>query len=339
MKYLISAAAAASALLLTACGDDSSSSASNEDKTAYSVSKSGSYTIDKEEQLLIITPDDAVEACVWDDSIFSWKSLSPDENIDTIQFELSGDTLVLYPAIDHKVGDTYVGDNKGKIEGSWTYTGCYYDRTEEETTCGNTYKTISLSISKGKFKKEAEYLFDKYLEDVEAGYTNSQYMSALYATLADKADQPASAEKTHLRSPDITWILESNKGTAKDNKKLIKDLDIKIIETSKTSQTFSIGEKTYTFKVNKGQLVFEKNGLLSADLSVEVSSGSTTCTNSYTQKLASKDLCGTKPEKKDGVRTGMSKDTDRSHWSDIYDFYVVSNNAQFIECLESIAAN
>ena len=87
MKHLIPAAAAASALLLTACGDDNSSNASNEDKTAYTVSKTGSYTL--EEQLLIITPDDAVEACVWDDSIFSWKSLSPDENIDTIQFELS----------------------------------------------------------------------------------------------------------------------------------------------------------------------------------------------------------------------------------------------------------
>ena len=180
MKYLISAAAAASALLLAACGDENSSSASNDDKTAYTVSKSGSYTVDKGRQLLFITPDDAMEACVWDDSIFSWKSLSPDENIDTIPFELSGDTLVLFPDLDRKVGDTYVGDNKGKIEGSWTYTGCNYDRTEEETTCGDAYKTISLSISKGKFKKEAEYLFDKYLEDVEAGYTNSQYMSALY---------------------------------------------------------------------------------------------------------------------------------------------------------------
>jgi ABC-type uncharacterized transport system auxiliary subunit len=54
-------AAAASVFFIVACGDDNSSSANN-DETVYSVSTSGTYTVDKAKQLLIITPDDAVDA-------------------------------------------------------------------------------------------------------------------------------------------------------------------------------------------------------------------------------------------------------------------------------------
>lgn len=328
MKHLIPTAAAASALLLTACGDDNSSSASNDDETTYSVSASGTYTVDEAERLLIITPDDAVDACIRDSNDLSWKSLSPTDNVDSIEFELSGDTLVLYP--NHTVhGDIYVGGNDGDIEGSWTYTGCDHDRNNQQTTCDDAYKTISLSISKGKIKMETESLFGKYLEDIEkAGYTNSLFMSTLYDVLAGQTDD---------FFPNFPWILQSNKETAKNNEKAINDNNIKIIETSKTSQTFSIGEKTYTFKVNKVELNYEKNGLLSADLSLEVSSGSTTCTGNYTQKVVNKDLCKAKPETDlEKIRNGFLPDSKRGSQSRVVDFYTVSNVPEFNNCLKSI---
>ena len=328
MKHLFSTAAAASALLLTACGDDNSSSASNDDETAYSVSASGTYTVDEAERLLIITPDDVVDACVQDGNDFFWEHLSPTDNLDSVEFELTGDTLVLYP---HRSvhGDIYVGGNDGDIEGSWTYTGCDHDRNNQQTTCDDAYKTISLSISKGKIKMETESLFGKYLEDIEkAGYTNSLFMSTLYDVLAGQTDD---------FFPNFPWILHSNKETAKNNEKAIKDNNIKIIETSKTSQTFSIGEKTYTFKVNKVELNYEKNGLLSADLSLEVSSGSTTCTGSYTQKVVNKDLCKAKPETDlEKIRNGFLPDSKRGSQSRVVDFYTVSNVPEFNNCLKSI---
>lgn len=330
MKHLIPTAAAASALLLTACGDDNSSSASNDDETTYSVSASGTYTVDEAERLLIITPDDAVDACIRDGNDLSWKSLSPTDNVDSIEFELSGDTLVLYP--NHTVhGDIYVGGgNDGDIEGSWTYTGCDHDRNNQQTTCDDAYKTISLSISKGKIKMETESLFGKYLEDIEkAGYTNSLFMSTLYDVLAGQTDD---------FFPSFPSLLQINKETTKNNEAAIKDNNIKIIETSKTSQTFSIGEKTYTFKVNKVELNYEKNGLLSADLSLEVSSGSTTCTGSYTQKVVNKDLCKAKPETDlEKIRNGFLPDSKRGSQSRVVDFYTVSKAPEFNNCLKSIA--
>ena len=117
----------------------------------------------------------------------------------------------------------------------------------------------------------------------------------------------------------------------------LNDNDIKIIETSKTSQTFSIGEKTYTFKVNKVELNYEKNGQLSADLSLEVSSGSTTCTGSYTQKVVNKDLCKAKPETDlEKIRNGFLPDSKRGSQSRVVDFYTVSNAPEFNNCLKSI---
>ena len=331
MKHLISTAAAASALLLAACGDDNSSSANNDDETAYSVSTSGTYTVDEAERLLIITPDDAVDACIRDGNDLSWKNLSPTDNLDSVEFELTGDTLALYP--HHSVhGDIYVGGNDGDIEGSWTYTGCDRDRNYQQTTCDDAYKTISLSISKGKIKMETERLFDKYLEDIEInGYTNSMFMSTLYDILAGQTDD---------FFPNFPWILQSNKETAKNNEKAINDNDIEIIETSKTSQTFSIGEKTYTIKVNKVEQNYEKNGLLSADLSLEVSSGSTTCTGSYTQKVVDKDLCKTKPKTDiEKIRSGFLPDSKRGSQSRVLDYYIVSNAPEFSNCLKSIAVD
>ena len=323
-------AAAASVFFIVACGDDNSSSANN-DETVYSVSTSGTYTIDKAKQLLIITPDDAVDACVQDGNDFSWESLSPTDNIDSIEFELTGDTLVLYP--NHTVhGDIYVGDNNGDIEGSWTNTGCYHDKDNPQATCDDAFKAISLSFSKGKIKKEIEYFFDKYLEDIEkAVYTNSLFMPTLYGILAGQID---------YIFPSFPSLLQINKETTKNNEAAIKDNNIKIIETSKTSQTFSIGEKTYTFKVNKVELNYEKNGLLSADLSLEVSSGSTTCTGSYTQKVVNKDLCKAKPETDlEKIRNGFLPDSKRGSQSRVVDFYTVSNVPEFNNCLKSIAVD
>ena len=320
-------AAAASVFFIVACGDDNSSSANN-DETVYSVSTSGTYTVDKAKQLLIITPDDAVDACVQDGNDFSWESLSPTDNVDSIEFELTGDTLVLYP--NHTVhGDIYVGDNNGDIEGSWTNTDCYHDKDNPQATCDDAFKAISLSFSKGKIKKEIEYFFDKYLEDIEkAVYTNSLFMPTLYGVLAGQTD---------YIFPSFPSLLQINKETTKNNEAAIKDNNIKIIETSKTSQTFSIGEKTYTFKVNKIELNYEKNGLLSADLSLEVSSGSTTCTGSYTQKVVNKDLCKAKPETDlEKIRNGFLPDSKRGSQSRVVDFYTVSNAPEFNNCLKSI---
>lgn len=320
-------AAAASVFFIVACGDDNSSSANN-DETVYSVSTSGTYTVDKAKQLLIITPDDAVDACIQDGNDFSWESLSPTDNVDSIEFELTGDTLVLYP--NHTVhGDIYVGDNNGDIEGSWTNTDCYHDKDNPQATCDDAFKAISLSFSKGKIKKEIEYFFDKYLEDIEkAVYTNSLFMPTLYGVLAGQTD---------YIFPSFPSLLQINKETTKNNEAAIKDNNIKIIETSKTSQTFSIGEKTYTFKVNKIELNYEKNGLLSADLSLEVSSGSTTCTGSYTQKVVNKDLCKAKPETDlEKIRNGFLPDSKRGSQSRVVDFYTVSNAPEFNNCLKSI---
>ena len=275
-------------------------------------------------------PNDSISACFRGNNEFFWETRAPEDYQDSINYELIGDTLILYPYATTTQGEIYVGNNKGKIEGTWTSTGCDYDKDKQQASCNKAYTTISWTFSNRKFKKETEYSLDKYLDDLNArDITKSPAMSDLYSILSgDNYD-------THPFFQSILNITEDDIPTQTGT---IEHYDVKIIESTNRSQTFTIKGITYTFKLINATKSIAKNGRAEAEVNLEVSRDSITCAYHFTQKVVNEDLCtvDTLPTDGEGRAVLTSDYGKKERTFRELDYYMLDNQDAFEACLESI---
>ena len=332
MKYFLTATFAASAMLFCACGDDSSSNATgNNENDAISISTEGTYSIDKEKKMLVMTPNDSISACFRKSSGLSWGTLAPEDYQDSIEYELAGDTLILFNGRYGSTGEIYVGNNKGKIEGTWTSTGCDYDKNKRQVNCDSINgKTIIWTFSNGKFKKKNDVYLDKILDNLNAkDFTNSATAYELYRILTGDND---------YTYPFYVNIFDLAKDDIPSQADIIDRYNVKIIESTKRSQTFAIDEITYTFKINNTTKGVTEDGRVEAETGLEVSRDSITCVYHYTQKAVNKGLCTNDIRPKAGEYIGsfaLDSWKKKTRFQAL-DYYKLDNHQAFIRCLESI---
>ena len=331
MKYFLAATFAASAMLFCACGDDSSSNATgNNENTPISISTEGIYSIDKEKKMLIMTPNDSISACFRKNSGLSWETLAPEDYQDSIEYELAGDTLILFNGRDGMTGEVYVGSNKGKIEGTWTFTGCDYNRNKKQANCDSPYNIIVWTFSNGKFKKKNDVFLDKILDNLNAkDFTNSATTYELYRILTGDND---------YTYPFYVNIFDLAKDDIPSQADIIDRYNVKIIESTKKSQTFAIDEITYTFKINNTTKGVTEDGRVEAETELEVSRDSITCVYHFIQKVINKDLCTYDALPNDGEfighpAAGYGKKEFQFREAG---FFLIDNQKSFVKCLESI---
>lgn len=329
MRYSLMAAAAASALLLGACGDDSSSGAGT-----VSNALTGQLYVDEAQKLIVMTADDIyIDQCVVKgETDFVWESVKQPNDVDSSKYDFLGDTLVLYDIDEGTVdsyGDLFVGGSAGNIYGTWDVISCGYDSRTGEKNCHeyNTYRKQSLEFSPGKVISSVEYYFDRYLADVEAtGFMKSYFMREVYRVLNGGSYFDADAS-------DIFNVYNEGDEDYDYFTRIIESNHVQIVDESKTSQTFKIGEKTYTVSVKKSDASFEFNyyAYTNEDASVDVTDGVKTC-NAYTvRKIMDKNLCNA--ENAQFFKISHDEDDEYSYVR----YYKNSNDAEFEECLKSIA--
>lgn len=337
MKYFLTATFAASAMLFCACGDDSSSNATgNNENAAISISTEGTYSIDKKKKMLVMTPNDSISACFMENGGLSWETLAPEDYQDSIEYELAGDTLILFNGRDGMTGEVYVGSNKGKIEGTWTFTGCDYNRNKKQANCDSPYNIIVWTFSNGKFKKKSDIFESKYIDALNAiDFTKSSAMYNLYEIL----NGDLHFDNDYNYSPPfygaIFYPMEDDSLLQAD---AIDRYDVEIVESTKTSQTFKISDKTYTFKLNNVTKRTTENGRTEAETELEVSRDSITCVYHFIQKVINKDLCTYDALPNDGEfighpAAGYGK---KEYQFREADFFLIDNQKSFVKCLESI---
>ncbi|MBR5411821.1 MAG: hypothetical protein IK114_02095 [Fibrobacter sp.] len=325
MKHSLFAATAATALILAACGDDSSSASA-------SYSQSGSLYVDEAQQLLVITTDPfSIDQCVVTQAGLAWKSVSQPGDVDSAKYSFLGDTLVLLDIDEGETdnyGDLFVGGSAGNIYGTWTYLPCSYNSRTGEKECYEKearYMTRTLKLSQGKATADIEYHFDVYLSDIEAvGYMKSYFMKELYNALNGGYYFDGDAN-------DIFDVYEDE-----DYETLTRSIEknnVQIIEETKTSQTFKIGEKTYTVTINKADqsFKFNYNAYTDEDISIDVTDGVKTC-NVYTiRKVVDNSLC--KEENLEHLKINNDPDEEFAYAT----YYRINNDVEFEECIKSIA--
>jgi hypothetical protein len=229
MKFSLFAAALASTLLISACGDDTSSNPplsgdkkdpqstekdstktpgtdssqsgtqSGKDQAAGDFTRTGTYTVDEANNLLMVAIDDPTEkACVAEGENLVWKSIPFYTPIDTSKYEFRGDTLIVYDFDDGIVGEgqMFVGGTPGKLDGTWRLTDCEVDEETRETECyeGETrYREVTYTFSNGTISSTLKPHLDLYVADRD-DFTNSAFMVQLYSTLSgsDRGVYPSS---------------------------------------------------------------------------------------------------------------------------------------------------
>ena len=325
-NYLL--AIAASAFLITACGEDNPSSAnsvSNDDP----MSRTGSLYVDESQQLLVSTFNDVHgNRCDLENNNLIWKSIQKDVITDSTHYEFIGDTLVLYDIYDGTIddyGDLYVGGTAGNIYGTWVYTGFGRSKKtgEKERSTNTRYVTQTYSYSPGKVTTKVEYHMDLYVADEQArGYMESGFMADLYSYLTSRS---------YLK--DVIYIMD-NEDRATSVSKSIEKNNVQIIESTKTNQTFKIGDKTYTVTVKKAETTLHYTGRTNREAVVEVTDGTTTCSSYAIYKTVDENLCKTEN------LPYFSVNNDHDDYGNLY-FYVSSykntDHEKFLECLSSIA--
>lgn len=336
MKKSLIAALATSTLLFMACGDDDNPSFPDENfkSKAESVTQTATLVVDEDEQMLVMTPDDPYEKrCVVErDSTMTWKDVKQMNSSDTSKYEFRGDTLVIYD-YDEGYLDSYglmfVGGTAGNIYGTWKYISCEFDRIDEETECYEDearYVDRTFKFSKGKVTAIIDYHFDKYLEDMGAdGYMKSFFMYHLYEALSGGYVELEGASifgSDDLLAEEIDHVIEEN--------------NITITKSTKTSQTFTIGEKTFTVTVEKADMTLNMNIDVDYDAAISVTDGSKTCKLNYKKMGVTKALCNI-----DNLVMGkLSIDEDED--ADGNDYYYAyryrdGNTDDFEDCINGIA--
>ena len=164
---------------------------------------------------------------------------------------------------------------------------------------------------------------DLYVADEqERGYMESSFMVELYGYLA---------RRSHM--DDVINIMD-NEDLASSIARSIENNGVQIIESTKTNQTFKIGDKTYTVTVKKAETTLHYTGRTNREASVEVTDGTTTCSSYAIYKTVDVNLCKTENLEYFTVQNGGDDDSGR--------YFYVSNykntdHEQFLKCLSGIA--
>lgn len=325
-RYLITAAATA-ALMLAACGDDSSSSAG--ESSLYT--RSGTLYVDEAQRLLVMTADETfIDQCVKEGESLVWKSMKEKVSSDSSIYDFLGDTLVVYSFDDGEpdhYGDLFVGGTAGNIYGTWTALPCEYNgRTGEKECWYNPYVNRKLKFSEGRVTVTIDYDYDAYLRDMDAqGYFRTYFVRQLYEVLNG-------ANYFDADPTDVLGIVDAE--DEEYRQRAIERNGVQILEESKTSQTFKIGEKTFTATVQKAESSITELGYENAEVVIDVTDGVTTCNGYAVHKVMDESLC--KVENLEHII--MGDDDDYEDVGYIYARrYRDNNNDEFETCLKSIA--
>lgn len=365
MKQAFIAAVAASVFLFAACSNSDSLSAepeslseepliepeeepSEEPELDYShmLDTMGTATVFEfpgaltaNEKKITITPNaKTMEACVAEGNSYTWKTISVADAPYSYWYEFRGDSLLLYyidPDGDdgswekRAYGVILVGGKGGSLEGTWENTGCEYSTENQKTKCYNPlmdHTAISFNFTGTKATKIKRHFFEKYLEEIESTSNVEVFINGLYESLASIYGYGFS----------LGWPFElSSEGVVESNKNAASRYKVNIISTTENSQTFTIGEKTYTFKVNKAeQKLGEYNDLL-MDISAEVTDGTTTCSGYYKIRNIEKEQCNAENADMFFKETGYGDNNREVHYSYMY---VDQNEDEFDKCIDKIAA-
>ena len=326
--------AVAFVFLIAACSDSNPSSASNDSSTNSASNKdpnsaTGTLYVDESQHLMVTTFTDVHEnRCDLENDNLIWKTITKNAIIDSFEYEFISDTLVLYDYYEggaDNYGKLYVGGTAGNIYGSWVYTGIERNRKtgEEEHSTNTRYVTRTYTYAPGKVTINLEYHMDLYVADEqERGYMESSFMVELYGYLA---------RRSHM--DDVINIMD-NEDLASSIARSIEQNGVQIIESTKTNQTFKIGDKTYTVTVKKAETTLHYSGRTNREAIVEVSDGTTTCSSYAIYKNVDENLCKTENLEYFTVQNGGDDDSGR--------YFYVSNykntdHEQFLKCLSTIA--
>ena len=333
MKFSLVAAVAAFATLITACGNDSSTGATDtqvEGKVftgePVTFSKPGTYSVNKKKQLLVLTKDVAKQdVCIFENGKYSWEPSKKIAEPDTFKYEFFGDTLAFFEVVGGETseyGIMYVGGQRGELEGTWVNTDCEYTTYRKETECYDSgFKKYALEFSNGKYAQKIDYYFDDYLKDSEKTSFVDNFINQIYEAMV--------GWYPGISFPGIFY----SHGTD-ENEYTIKRYGIKVLESSDSSQTFTVRKKTYTFKVNQAEQSLGATGEILMEVNVEVTDGKTTCVGDYHLREVGKDQCSAKYEDDYMVDYDFA---DGGHMFKDRTLYLLDNIDEFNKCLMGIA--
>ena len=326
--------AAVFATLLTACGDDTSSNAGNGSSrpTGDDVfSRTGTLYVNESEHILAIALENyETQMCVVEEDNYTWKTVHINNEPDSMMYEFRGDTLVLYDMYhgqpDTEYGEMLVGGTAGSLYGTWTFTGCEYDKDDDETECYEKslrYYHRSITFSKGKAELNYKLYYDRYIED-HSDFMNSYFMKQLIRTLSGNYPEVYLYETWYMDSSSVQSAAEEN-GAVFTSK-------------TKTNATFALGGKTYTVNVKHMDMSLNREGYFIAsenkEIQVEVSDGITTCTGEYISHYMNADYC--KAEYKDNLRMDEWEDSNYGTFI-AAEKYSSNNEDDFEQCVAGIA--
>ncbi len=326
--------AAVFAMLLTACGDDSSSNANDEFGRSSGddgFSRTGTLYVNESNHILSIALENfETQMCVVEEDNFTWKTVHINDEPDSMMYDFRGDTLVLYDMYhgqpDTEYGEMLVGGTAGSLYGTWTFTGCEYDKDDDETECYEKslrYYHRSITFSKGKAELNYKLYYDRYIED-HSDFMNSYFMKQLIHTLSGNYPEVYLYETWYMDSSSVQSAAEEN-GAVFTSK-------------TKTNATFALGGKTYTVNVKHMDMSLNREGFFVAnenkELQMEVSDGITTCTGEYITHYMNADYC--KAEYRDDLRMDEWEDSNYGTFI-AAEKYSSNNEDDFEQCVAGIA--
>lgn len=299
----------------------------------------GALTANEKEHKITITPNTkTMEACVAEGNSYTWKTISVADAPYSYWYEFRGDSLLLYyidPDEDdgswekRAYGAILVGGKDGSLEGTWEFTGCEYTTENRKIKCYDPLDeqtAVSFKFTGKKAVKIERRFHEKYLEELEAVSYVDILISGLYESLAS----------IYGYGYSLGWPFGfSSEGVIEYNKNAASRYKVDITGSTENSQTFIIGKKTYTFKVNKvEQKLGEYNDLL-MDISAEVTDGTTTCSGYYKIQNIEKEQCNAENAGMFYEETGYGDNNREVHYSYMY---VDQNEDEFDKCIDKIAA-
>lgn len=326
--------AAVSAMFLTACGDDSSSNASDgfgRSSGDDGFSRTGTLYVNESNHILSIALENfETQMCVVEEDNFTWKTVHINDEPDSMMYDFRGDTLVLYDMYhgqpDTEYGEMLVGGTTGSLYGTWTFTGCEYNKDDDETECYEKnlrYYHRSITFSKGKAEINYKLYYDRYIED-HSDFMNSYFMTQLIRTLSGNYPEVYLYE---------TWYMDSSTVQS-----AAEEYGAVFTSKTKTNATFALGGKTYTVNVKHMDMSLNREGFFVAnenkELQMEVSDGITTCTGEYITHYMNADYC--KAEYRDDLRMDEWEDSNYGTFI-AAEKYSSNNEDDFEQCVAGIA--
>ena len=347
MKKFFLFASVTAAFLIPACGANKTPSSNTKSEVPASVvtksqtssdssisyvSEQASLIVDASKKILFVTYNNvSSEECVIEKNNATWKNIPYPNIVDTVKYGFRGDTLILNNLFGEEFQyNMYMGGTAGKIYGTWKRIPCYWSNVDNNTNCKNPVgdnEELSINISKDKVvfnsKRATGQEKNEINKDFEGKELNmhSSFMTSVYEVLLGK-------------QTDFSFEFDQMShaiGLVTDSTYLDIDRRIRIIGGSKTKGTFSIDNKKYTVKINKGQ--FSEYDFME-DVDIEVSDGMNKCRVQYTAMFPNKALCNSENIK---YFQTTEKESIDGHKYKTASIYKKTNEKEFFKCISGIA--